>query len=323
MPAPPIPTSQDAYRRAAASAISSSATVVAASGRASLCIAAPISARRAGAARSSVSLVSEVEVPLGDDDCCSTSLEPACVLRLVIRGRLRVRDEQRRAARRRDLPHRAAGPRDDDVGSGERRAEVVGERKQPVPGAPDEIRKIGVVALAGQVEHRGPLLAEGFDRCLVQPARPEASAADEDDGAVRRQVEAPPRLGGIDRHERASRDRPPDHPVLRALSTGDRIAEEDALRERHGQAVGEAEVCVRLGDRRRDAEAARGEHHGPGHVAPSPEDDVGPAPAQDAGGRGGRAGRDESSAERRHARGARQPAHAEAVELEAGGRNET
>ena len=89
-----------------------------------------------------------------DEDCATRALEVAGVLRLVVRRRVRVGDEERRLAGGGDLPDRAAGPRDDEIGRGERRAELVREVEQPVLGPRRARGKLGVVALAGQMQDR-------------------------------------------------------------------------------------------------------------------------------------------------------------------------
>ena len=79
-----------------------------------------------------------------------------------------VGDEERWLARGRDLPHGSARAGDDEVGSSERRAELVRVGQQAVvlpAGAALELR---IVALAREMEHGRPLLGERVERGLVQ-----------------------------------------------------------------------------------------------------------------------------------------------------------
>ena len=77
------------------------------------------------------------------------------------------------------------------------------------------------------------------------------------------------------------RDRAPDDAHLRAVPARDLVREEQPPRERRREPVGEPEVRVRLGQRRRDPAQPRGEHHRPGDVAARAEDDVRAAPGED------------------------------------------
>ena len=142
IPEPPIPTK---YSRRPSSgswwlttrhlpprarATSSSAISSAASGRASASIASRIPASRAGSrSSSSTSVGHPVDLRVGHHDRPSPALEVAGVERLVVGGRVGVRDEDRRRARRSELPDRPAGARDREVGRGQRLAEVVGLRR--------------------------------------------------------------------------------------------------------------------------------------------------------------------------------------------------
>ena len=102
----------------------------------------------------------------------------------------------------------------------------------------------------------------------------------------------------------------------------ERQRQEDALGERGGQPVGEAEMCVRLAERARNPLEPRGQHHRPRDVAARAEHGVGLAAAEDAAAgerRGERLGR------RPHELGAgsaRQPGDGEGVELVPKLRNE-
>ena len=58
-----------------------------------------------------------IELGLGDDDRAARSFQVPGVLRLVIGGRMRIRDEHRRQPGGRELPDRAAGAGDRKIGS--------------------------------------------------------------------------------------------------------------------------------------------------------------------------------------------------------------
>ncbi len=75
-------------------------------------------------------------------------------LRLVVGGRVRIRDEHGRHAGGRELPDRAARARDGEVGGGERGAELARRRDQHVVVAVHARAQRLVVALAGDVQHR-------------------------------------------------------------------------------------------------------------------------------------------------------------------------
>ena len=83
------------------------------------------------------------------------------VERLVVGGRIRIGDEDRRRARGGELPDGAAGARDRDVGRGEDVAEAVRLRHQDVAGPAHPFGERGVVALAGDVQDRRPSLGPG------------------------------------------------------------------------------------------------------------------------------------------------------------------
>ena len=68
-----------------------------------------------------------------------------------------------------------------------------------------------------------------------------------------------------------TRDRAPDDAVLPAAAPVHLVREEDAARERRSQAVGEAEMRIRLGQRRRDAAQPRRQHHRAGDEAAAAE----------------------------------------------------
>ena len=96
----------------AASASTSSAITSAASGRASARIASPIAASRSRVGEQLLHLAPQVELLLGHDDGAAALLEEARVLRLVVAGRVGIRDEQRGLAGGGDLPDRPARARD-------------------------------------------------------------------------------------------------------------------------------------------------------------------------------------------------------------------
>ena len=91
--------------------------------------------------------------------------------------------------------------------------------------------------------------------------------------------------------EMSAGDRPADDLVLRPVTTRNGIREEDAPRGRGRQPVGEPEVGVRLGQRRRDPADPRGEHHRPRHVPAAAEHDVRLAAREDPRARERRANR--------------------------------
>ena len=94
------------------------------------------------------------------------------------------------------------------------------------------------------------------------------------------------------------------------------------LGERSGEAIGEAEMGVGLGQHRRDPERARGQHHRPGDVAAAAEDDVRPAPAEDRHAGGGSAYVAREGAQQLDPRRARKARHVKRVELVPRLRNE-
>ena len=65
------------------------------------------------------------ELGLGDDDRAAGPLEVVRVLRLMVARRVRIRDEDGRDTRGGELPDRAAGARDGQVGCAEGGAEAV------------------------------------------------------------------------------------------------------------------------------------------------------------------------------------------------------
>ncbi len=155
-------------------------------------------ARRSGSASSSATSAGTRSTSAsGTTIAPPPALEVAGVERLVVGGRVRVRDEDRRRPRRRELPHGPAGAGDGEVGRRERLAEVVGLRRAARSRA---ARRAG----AGVSKSRspqmcrtaGPVGAPRLDRHLVERPRPGERAEDGDHGPVRGEPEAahaPPR----------------------------------------------------------------------------------------------------------------------------------
>ena len=122
-------------------------------------------------------------------------------------------------------------------------------------------RELGVVALAGEVQH-------GRARPRRTPrSRPRSAAARR---GCRRRRARPARRAGDRTRPRASPgcrggtrasdgDRPAHDAVLGPVPSRDRIGEEDARGERGGEPVRETEVRVGLGQRGRDPPAGRGQ----------------------------------------------------------------
>ena len=209
MPAPPIPTNQSFRPSKRASAHQLLRDDVGGVRARERRIASPICSQPRRVGEELVDLAPQVELGLRDDDRSTAPLEVARVLGLVVGGRVRVRDEQRRPAGGGDLPDRSARAGDDEIGGGESGAEVVRERGAAVVGARDAARAL-VVALAGEMEHGRPAVAERLERGLVQPLRALAPAEDEDDRPLLRKLEAAARLPPDRPAARARRDRPAD-----------------------------------------------------------------------------------------------------------------
>ncbi len=193
-----------------------------------------------------------VEVELAHHDRAARPDEVRGVQRLVVVGRERVGNEDRRLARGCDLPDRRAGAREDEIDGRERGAEAVGLGQDTVVGPCDLAPHEVVVAPAR--------------RCAGSPARREPTSRRRTRSArARRRARRTRR--GCGRRDRARRSRVPPrgrsaatapgsgarHLVFRprAAAVG-RVGEEDSLRERRGEPVGEPEVRVGLGERRRD-----------------------------------------------------------------------
>src|SRR5262245_11725959 len=185
----------------------------------------------------------------------------ARVLGLMVGRRVRIWNEERRPAGRRDLPDGATGPCHDEVRGGEGSAEVVREGEQAVLPALDTALQPRIVAFAGKVKDGGPGAPERLERGLVQPLRALAPAEDEHNLYVFRKPEQLTCLSAVPR-PRARRYRPADDLVLRRLVPFDRVRQKDDLGEGGGEAVGEAQMSIRLGEGGRDPQASRGEHDG-------------------------------------------------------------
>ena len=209
--------------------------------------------------------------------------EIARVLRLVVGRRERVRDEDRRACRRRRAPRRSRRAREREIGRAVRGAELVVTAAAVV-----RPRTRGRSSSKSRSPHRwstaGPGAPNASTANSFSARAPERAAEDEQHRPVRGEPEDAPRLGSRQR-PRARRERPARHAVLRAVAAVDRKREEDALRERRRKPVREPEVRVGLRHRRRDPAAGGREHHRAGDVAAAAEDDVGPAAFEDPRGR--------------------------------------
>ena len=250
-------------------------------------------------------------------------LHEARVRRLVVGGRVRIRDQHRRPAVRGDLEDRAAGARHDQIAGQQRLAEVGDVAAQVVvrsPGAGPRARARSRSPAACRTRKRAP--ANAVDRRLVD--RPRALRAAEHEHA--RLVAARSRSGPARRRQSvagAGTGRPVTH-VAGAVATLDRKRQAHAPRERRQQPVGQPEMAVGLDQHERDSRDDRGQPDRPGDVAAGAEDRRRPQP-RDRSARASthRAGR--RSAPRRAAatgRAARQRRDAQRAQLVAGGRDE-
>src|SRR5664280_3490057 len=79
---------------------------------------------------------------------------------------------------------------------------------------------------------------------------------------------------------RARGNRSPADAVLALLALLERESEEDAARERLRQAIRQAEVRIRLAQRRRNPLQPGRHDHRPGHVSAAAEDDIRLSPAE-------------------------------------------
>ena len=206
------------------------------------------------------------ELGVGDHHRRPAVGHPAGVGRLVVTRRMGIRDQDRRASRRRDLHHRAARAGDDQVSSGEDVAQVRLVLDQRVA-----LRSALLVPAAAQLRHSrdGPTTCriQGWPTwsCGAPVRRVKASKA-------ARLIERAPRLppttvtqsagSGIPKRRRATvairldhgaRDGPPGDHVRPAVPARDREGEADAPGAAGEQPVGEAQVAVGLGQDQRQA----------------------------------------------------------------------
>ena len=179
----------------------------------------------------------------------------------------------------------------------------------------------GVVPFPGEMQDGRPDRPERLHRPLVQRPRAGPSAGDQEDGAVDRKPELLARALPRPRLRRA-RQGPADHSVLRARPSSDLVGEEDPSREGRRKAVREPEMRVGLRQRRGHALRPRCEHHRAGHESPGAENDIRPAPREDAPARERSHCRLSERPQQREARPAWETRNAERVELVAGGGDE-
>ena len=171
------------------------------------------------------------------------------------------------------------------------------------------------------MEDRGPAVGPGGDGHLVQRAGAGVCAEHRHHGLVLRQAEV--RAPGLARaaQMRAGHG-PPDHLVLASRATVDRVREEHDPGKRCCKTIREAEMRIRLRQRRGDAAQTGGEHHRAGDVAAAAEHDVRPATGEDAHAGNRRARRRDPGLQERKRRPAWKPSDRERVELEGRLRNQ-
>ncbi len=157
--------------------------------------------------------------------------------RLVVARRVRVRHEDRRSPRRRELPHRPTGARDREIRRRQRRAECVGRREQHVVAARDaRAQRRDSRARPTRAAPPGRARRTHRPRTRSAPARPRGRRRRRgpDRRLAARTAPAPPPsphprcAAGIGR---------PTTLVLAAVTPGDRVREEDAPRERRREPV--------------------------------------------------------------------------------------
>ena len=189
--------------------------------------ASPPASRRGARGSASSSSTSAGTVPIsasGTTIGSAAALEVPRVERLVVGGRVRVRDEDRRRPRGGELPDRAAGAGDGDVGRGEHVAEVIGLRHQHV--ARPRCTRGASAAKSRSPETcstAGPRSAPGGDGHLVQRRRAGERAEDGDHRARRARARSGPAPSARLAPRCGDRDRPPDDLDLRArLGPGSR-----------------------------------------------------------------------------------------------------
>jgi hypothetical protein len=235
----------------------------------------------------------------------------------VVAGRVRIRDQDRRQPVLGELEHRAAGPRDGDVGGGEGGAERDHVVAQHVVRAGS--LEVGEVAAAGDVQDPVGRIRERLDRRLVDRAGAERAAEHERRQLPRLEAELGAGGGAVgDRR----RHRAAGEQVAVAVAALDREREADPARAGRQQAVGQTEVRVGLGEDERGAAQHRREADRAGDVAAAAEHGVGAVASQYACGsaeRGDRLGDRSCGLDRVAARDA---LDVEAVDLVAGGGDE-
>ena len=265
-------------QRHRASARSSVAMRTPASGRASAPRRLPHPLQPGGVGQERVNLRREPhgrQLGVGDHDGAAAAGDVLGVARLVVGGDVRRRHEDGRLAGGGDLEHRPARAGHHQVGRGQKRTQAGRVREHPVVGG-GPARRQRELALAGDVhdDEAGIVGRPGGDRSPVERGRAEAAAEHEHHPPVGGQVElAPALLGGRVQHR--PRHRPAGELVARRPQVVDRERQEYPPRERRRHPVGQAEVCVDLEQRRRDALHRRGGQHRTGHVAAAAEDHVG------------------------------------------------
>ena len=192
------------------------------------------------------------ELGVVDQDGRAAVDHPACVLALVVGGRVRIRDQDRRLAQRRQFGHGAAGASHDEIRDGHGRGQAVSVGHQAVALKPLALRReLGahgvVVARPADVHELEAQVtpAERVDAGAVDALRALAAAEGEDDGQSGAQGEGLAALGGAGR-QLGRRERPPGQHVLGRPQTGDREAEADAPHKRPQEPVGDAQVGIGL-----------------------------------------------------------------------------
>ena len=199
-----------------------------------------------------------------DDDRGARLRHPGGVGGLVVGGRVRIGDEDRRPAGRGDLEDRAARAAEHQVAGGEAVAEVrlVGEQRVAVAvrgrarAARAAPRSRGA-RRGGRRGSRGPRArrSASIAHSLIEraPWLPPITSRQRRPAAIAEALAGRVAVGG----EHRRRDRPAGDQVPLPLAAGDREGEADPPRPPGEQAVGEAEVAVGLGeDERRPRRAA-------------------------------------------------------------------
>ncbi len=262
------------------------------------------------------------QLPVANHDRRARGRHPVGVLGLVVGRGVRVGDEDRGPAGRRDLEDRSAGARDHEVAGRERvreRVEVL-QHRVAVPVA-DTRAHLREVARAGDVQNVHARVDERLGRNRVQRPGAEAAAEHQHAGRGGRHAEPLARGVAIGLQDRAGHG-PPRHQPAVAGAALDREREAHPARERREHAVREPEVAVGLAQHERGAPRDRGESDRPGDVAAAREHDVRPDAGQQAPGRAGGGARARDGAERAHGVAPVQAAHREVLDRVAGRRHE-